>query len=73
MRNVLSISLPQAVLKDLKSESKKEKASVSEVVRKALKDYFFRSEFERARKKVKMESAKKGIHFTETEILEKIS
>jgi len=61
MRNVLSISLPQTVLKDLKSESKKEKASVSEVVRKALKDYFFRSEFERARKKVKMEMVKKKI------------
>ena len=73
MRNVLSISMPNKILKDLKSESRKENATVSELVRKALKDYLYKSEFERARKNVQLALAKRGIKLTENEILEKVS
>ena len=73
MRNVLSISMPTRILKDLKSESRKENATVSELVRKALKDYLYKSEFERARKSVQLALAKRGIKLTENEILEKVS
>lgn len=73
MRNILSISLPNEILRELKIETKKENSTISEVVRKALKDYFFKSEFERARKKVQLENAKKGIKFSEEEILEQFS
>ena len=70
MRNVLSISLPDEILKTLRNESKNESASVSEVVRKALKDYFFRSEFDRVRKKAQLDMAKRGIKPTEEDILD---
>jgi len=73
MRNSVSISLPDAVLRKLKDNSKKENANISEVVRKALKDYFFKTEFDELRKKAMLEAAKKGIVLSEDEILEKIS
>ena len=73
MRNILSISMPSNILKDLKSESKKENATVSEVVRKALKDYLYKSEFERISKNIRLSLAKRGIKLSEREILDKVS
>ena len=73
MRNSVSVSLPTGILKQLKNESKRESASNSEVVRKALREYFFRTEFTRLRRKAMIEAAKKGIKITEEEIFEQIS
>lgn len=73
MRNVLSISIPGNILKDLKNESRKENATVSEVVRKALKDYLYKSEFERISKSIRLSMAKRGIKLSEREILDKVS
>ena len=73
MRSVLSISIPGNILKDLRSESKKENATVSEVVRKALKDYLYKSEFERISKSIRLSLAKRGIKLSEREILDKVS
>lgn len=69
MRSIVSVSLPTKILNNLKSESKKENANLSEIIRRALSDYFFRTEFERLRKKAMLESAKRGIRITEEEIL----
>jgi len=73
MRNSVSVSLPNGIFKQLKTESRRESASNSEVVRKALREYFFRTEFTRLRAKAMIEAAKKGINLTEKEIFEQIS
>lgn len=73
MRNSVSISLPDAMFKQLKNESRKENANSSEVVRKALREYFFREEFAHLHRKAMIEAAKRGIHLTEEEIFEQVS
>lgn len=73
MRNSVSISLPDAMFKQLKGESKKENANSSEVVRKALREYFFREEFARLRRKAMIEATKRGIHLSEEEIFKQVS
>jgi hypothetical protein len=59
-------------MKELKSESKIEGASISEIVRKALKTYFFKLDFERARQKSRLEAARKGVKLSEEDILFKL-
>ena len=73
MRHSVSISLPEGILKQLKSQSRKENANGSEIVRKALHGYFFRTEFERLHRIAVIEAAKRGIELTEEEIFKKIS
>ncbi|MEK6645755.1 MAG: ribbon-helix-helix protein, CopG family [Candidatus Firestonebacteria bacterium] len=73
MRNSISISLPDAIFRQLKSESKEESSNSSEIVRKALREYFFREKFDRLRKKAKIEAVKRGIRLTEEEIFEQVS
>jgi predicted transcriptional regulator len=73
MRNSVSISLPDGIFKQLRSESKKENANLSEIVRKALREYFFKAEFARLHRKAMIEAAKKGIHLTEEEIFRQVS
>ncbi len=73
MRNSVSISLPDGILKQLKAQSKSEDASWSEVVRKALQSYFYKSEFSRLRQQAMGEAAKKGIFLTEDDVFKNIS
>lgn len=73
MRNSVSISLPDAILKKLKSQSKKENTNLSEVVRKALGEYFFKTEFNQLRRRSMLEAAKRGIQLSEDEIFKQIS
>lgn len=73
MRQSVSISLPKAVVKQLKYQCKKKKASSSEIVREALREYFFRTEFTRVRRKCMIEAAKAGIHLTEEDIFKRVS
>ncbi len=73
MRHPVSISLPEGIFKQLKSRSKKENATWSEIVREALREYFFRTEFARLRRKARIEAAKQGISLNEEEIFKQIS
>jgi predicted transcriptional regulator len=73
MRNSVSISLPDAMYEQLKKENKKENANSSEIVRKALREYFFREEFARLHRKAMIEAAKRGIRLTEEEIFKRVS
>lgn len=73
MRKVLSISLPDPLLRQLKEESKKENATYSELIRKAIQDLLFRKEFAELRKKAMLEAAQKGINLTEEQIFREIS
>lgn len=73
MRQSVSISLPKDVAKQLKYQCKIEKASSSEIVREALREHFFRTEFTRVRRKCMVEAAKRGIHLTEEDIFKQVS
>ena len=73
MRYSVSISLPEGMFKQLKAWCRKEKATGSEVVREALRAYFFRREFSRLRRMAQIEAAKRGISLTEEEIFKQIS
>ena len=59
--------------KQLKTECERENANGSEIIRQALRVYFFRKEFERLRNKARIEAEKRGINLTEEQIFEKIS
>jgi metal-responsive CopG/Arc/MetJ family transcriptional regulator len=73
MRNSISISLPDGILKQLKSETKQENANISEIVREALREYFFKAEFRRLRRKAMIEAVKRKIQLTDEEIFKRIS
>lgn len=73
MRHSVSISLPEGMYKELQTECRKEDANGSEIVRQALRTYFFRKEFDRLHKKAMLEAEKRGINLTEEEIFEKVS
>ena len=73
MRQSVSISLPKVVAKQLKYQCKIERASSSEIVREALREHFFRSEFSRLRRKAMLEVAKKGINLSEEDIFKQVS
>lgn len=73
MRQSVSISLPEDMLKQLKSESKKEHANGSEIIRRSLREYFFRSAFERLRQDAQIEATKRGVRVTEEEVFKRIS
>jgi predicted transcriptional regulator len=73
MRNVVAISLPKDLLKNLAQEAKEEDTSRSDIIRRALKQHFFMRDFTRARNKAMAELAKKGVTLTEEEVFAKIS
>ena len=73
MRNVVAISIPDKLLKQLTTEAKEENTSRSEIIRKSLKQYFFVRDFTELRNRAMSELAKRGISLTEEEIFEKIS
>lgn len=73
MRHSVSISLPDGIFEQFKSQCKKENANGSEIMRQALRTYFFRKEFSRLRKKAVLEAARRGIHLTEEEIFKQVS
>jgi predicted transcriptional regulator len=73
MRHSVSISLSDGIFKKLKTLCKQENANWSEIVRKALREYFVKAEFERLRRIAAIESARRGIHLTEEEIFDRVS
>ena len=73
MRNAVSISLPDDLLKKVRRQSKRESANFSELIRRALNEYFFTTEFKRLRQKALAELEKKGISLTDEEIFKKVS
>ena len=73
MRKILSISLPDPLLRQLKAEGKRENATTSELIREAIQNLLFRKEFTELRKKATLEAAQKGINLTEEQIFREIS
>ena len=73
MRNVVTISLPNDLLKKLASEAKTENATRSEVVKIALKQHFFARELDSVRDKAMVELARRGVTLTDDDVFNKIS
>ena len=73
MRNVVSLSLSDELLNKVKKEMKKQDTSSSELMRRALADYFFKEEFSRLRKKALLEAVKKGNVYSDEDIFKKVS
>lgn len=73
MRKVLPVSLPESLFKEVKKLSQKQETSISEIVREALKQFLFKTEFEEIRRKAMIEAAKKGKFLSEEKIFEEIS
>lgn len=73
MRHSVSISLPEGIFKQLRAQCREMNANWSEIVREALREYFFRTRFSRLRRKAMIEAAKHGISLSEEEIFKKVS
>jgi metal-responsive CopG/Arc/MetJ family transcriptional regulator len=73
MRNIVSISLPGAILKKLEKEAKEEGASRSEIIKRSLSRYFFSHDLARARNRAINELASKGIVLTDEDIFKAVS
>ncbi|MBF0478077.1 MAG: CopG family transcriptional regulator [Candidatus Omnitrophica bacterium] len=73
MRNIVAISLPQALLNKLQSEAKQEHTSRSEIIRQALNEHFFTRELSKIREKASTEMIRKGKVYTEEQIFNEIS
>jgi|GEM_PF-1904390 len=73
MRQSVSISLPENTLKQLRSEAKREHANGSEIIRRSLREYFFRSAFNRLRQEAQIEATRRGVRLSEEDIFKEIS
>ncbi|MCS7151531.1 MAG: ribbon-helix-helix protein, CopG family [Endomicrobia bacterium] len=73
MRITATISIPKTLFKEIKKISKEEETTRSELIRQALREYLIRKKFERARNKLMLEAARKGVIMTEKEIFDEIS
>jgi len=73
MRNIITISLSDKMLKKLIQECKEKNTSRSEIVRESLERYFFVRELTKIRNKAISELARKGIVITEEQIFKNIS
>lgn len=73
MRNVVSISLPDQILKKLDKATKDEGSSRSDVIKRSLFRYFFARDLSKAREKAMSELASKGMVLTDDDIFNAIS
>lgn len=73
MRNVVSISLPGTILKQLEKEVKEEKTSRSEIIKRSLSRYFFSHNLTRARNRALTELAGRGVVLTDEDVFKAVS
>jgi len=73
MRNVVSISLPGSILKQLEKEVREEGASRSEIVKRSLSRYFFSHDLARARNRALSELAGRGVVLTDEDVFKAVS
>ena len=73
MRNVISVSLPDELVERIKAQSKKESMSASEIIRKALKSYYFHQDFTKARQQCLATLAERGEYLTDEDIFREVS
>jgi metal-responsive CopG/Arc/MetJ family transcriptional regulator len=72
MRSTITISLPQAVRKELDQVSRAEGVSRSDIVRESVRDYLFVRQFRALRKRMLPEAAGRGVH-TDEDVFGRVS
>lgn len=73
MRNIVSISLPGAILKKLEKEAREERASRSEIIKRSLSRYFFSHDLAKARNRAISELAGRGVVLTDEDVFKAVS
>jgi metal-responsive CopG/Arc/MetJ family transcriptional regulator len=73
MRNIVSISLPGAILKKLEKEAKEEGSSRSEIIKRSLSRYFFSQDLAKARNRAIHELGRRGVVLTDEDVFKAVS
>jgi metal-responsive CopG/Arc/MetJ family transcriptional regulator len=72
MRSTITISLPEAMRKELDRLSRAEGVSRSDIVRESVRDYLFLRQFRSMRKRMLLKAAERGIH-TDQDVFDRVS
>lgn len=72
MRQTITISIPEAVKKELDTLSKQEGISRSDVVRESLRDYFFFRKFRALRAELLPKAEAQGV-YTDEDVFARVS
>ena len=72
MRDTVTISLPQAVRRELDRVAKEEGISRSDVLRQSLEDFLFARRFRRLRQRMMAAAQARGIH-TDQDVFDRVS
>ena len=73
MRNIVSISLPGAILRKLEKEVREDGSSRSEIIKRSLSRYFFSHDLARARNRAVSELAGRGVVLTDDDVFKTVS
>lgn len=73
MRNIVSISLPGAILRKLEKEVRADGSSRSEIIKRSLSRYFFSHDLARARNRAVSELAGRGVVLTDEDVFKAVS
>ena len=73
MRNIVSISLPGAILRKLEKEVRADGSSRSEIIKRSLSRYFFSHDLARARNRAVSELARRGVVLTDEDVCKTVS
>jgi metal-responsive CopG/Arc/MetJ family transcriptional regulator len=72
MRNTVTVSLPQAVKRELDRVAKEEGVSRSDVLRQSLEDFLFARRFRRLRQRMMATAQAQGI-YTDQDVFDRVS
>lgn len=72
MRQTITVSLPEEIRSKLDRLAKKERATRSDIVREALRQYFIRDKYQNLREKLVIEGQKRGL-FTDEDVFREVS
>ncbi len=72
MRNAVTVSLPEALTKELDAASREAGTSRSEIVREALRRYFMLRDYRALRAELTIEAESKGI-VTDEDVFDRVS
>ncbi len=71
MREIISVSLPKGLKKDIDAVVKAEGVSRSDIIRESIRDYIYFAKLRRTREKLILKAQSKGI-FSEEDVFQKL-
>ena len=72
MRQIIAISLPKAIKKEIDSITAKEGISRSDLIRQSIKDYLFVHQFRSLREKMILKAKAQGV-YTDQDVFDRVS